>query len=646
MKRLTGIISLFFCALLMSCSNGISDKTGDINFSFNVEDALRAASLDRATDGSENTANSEKEYIFLVQVKGSKNYYKYQLRSVKIQNNTIAIGSFNGNPITGQSNYDENPISIEDCGDYVSENEAELTFTFDSVPTNQKYKVMFDMFQKVPVSQMEDQSTGETQTQYKFVHVLSGHSSDIQVLRGMQSPVEVDIDSFEYSPISLTFEYEGGGSDNIPVKAISAPRVQNSQQVTSDPPYLLKKYGRLWYNMYGKTNNEDSHLVKDIYYSLDPNSNYPDSSYKYSIPYGIEEDDTRAVPNPIYKEFTFNGNSYSLNDFFMSYSFPQDYLQREMKYPLSMTSPATISKDNFTFIEKTPSFEYESQDEVISGHTSKTMLFTSYQYTEGKAYARVDGLYSYLGGNNISSGESVALVLTIKGNNPLPSATQLYYKTAELDDLSKTTTESLGNLLFNNAHCLNHEPGETRFVIPLNNLNPTSDNLLQLAIKSDSDNPITYTFDIDYYIFPSSMHARIFDIANNRYQIDEYIYDPLNSAQDFTAALKGVTCYFNMSDNTFSPAQTRLSAEVYYTTNVNPFIVVTHDHGYNGTIKQLDTTMPSDYSVVPEYDFVFKELRNLDNYSGYCKFECYTDYKGSNYLLIVRDSELQLPKGV
>ena len=579
MKRLLGIISLVFCALLMSCSNGISDKTGDINFSFNVEDALRAASLDRATDGSENTANSEKEYIFLVQVKGSKNYYKCLPKAVKVQENGFQIinTTFSNNNNNNNTNY------AEDCGTYVNENEAELTFTFDSVPTNQKYKVMFDMFQKVPVPQYdEEDEEEEPQTQYKFVNVLSGHSSDIQVLRGMQSPVEVDIDSFEYSPISLTVEYaEGGGSDNIPVKAISAPR-ENSNSPWSTITYnIIKKYGKLWLNKQGGDSATPIRPIQDIYYSLDPNSNYADSSYKYSVPYGINNDNG-AIGHPFYNEFTFNGTSYSLDDFLMNYKFPESDVGtlNGTSETLLIDNQATISKDNFTFIENTPKFQYVSQDEVVSGSRQNVnLIFNRKQDNDDSSVydlVSTEDIYQLLGLNQNDgelSGKTIALVLKKKANSPNPTNNQLYYKVDETEP--DWDRDFFDYLLRSENHCINLKPGETKYIIPIEYDDETPKLTLFMDANENSPNSLSYTFDVDYYIFPVSMDPFIFNIKYNdnryRYELDEYLQKyanfPLGETQSgctFNTTLNGVFCLFSLADKRFVPVSMQLTSELWY----------------------------------------------------------------------------------
>ena len=628
MKRLLEMISLVFCALLMSCSNGISDKTGDINFSLNVEDALRAASLDRATDGSDNTANSEKEYIFLVQVKGSRNYYDYQIQTVRVENNTSANA--------GQSNPQQtgNIFTVSDpYGDYIRDNE--LSFTFGYVPANQKYKVMFDMFEKAPRG---DSSNGSSQP-LETIHVLSGHSSDIQVLRGMQSPVEVDIDSFEYSPISIVVEDEDGNIHYSNSPRAKAYSYSNNDNVTS---YVYKKYGKLWYEEQDNENDEEDayYPIKNIYYSLDPESNYPDSSFKFSVPgsYGYYETPTEG--------FSFQGTNGSLYDFLSKYSFPTGVGE------LTLGSPATISKDNLSFTENMPEIIFDSNDEVESGQITKTILFekksySDYDYETNQSINNYVLLYS----DDLSEllhlspeleTASIALVLTAKDDSPVTNNVNLFFKYKETTSFNPASFN--GDELYNAINCQTHKPGDRRYVIPLNDVTDTEQPLIMFIQCDDDASDCCITFDIDYYIFPGDAFIFGIEVEKDadenylyRHEMDEYFTPSgpyASEGNTFTAKITGVICNFNLADKSYSLARTGLNADFY--DNSNGFESATY--GDSDDIRFIQTDGTCTYNGENNsYQFKFADTKDWNSITSNIKFLCHTLCNDTNTLLVIRD---------
>lgn len=600
MKKLFGLFALLLCTILLSCNNLFSDKTGDISFSFSADDAIQAANayLARGADNDE-----QSEYIFLVQIQGSEGFHDYQIKTVQATNISSSY------PVSGQ---------------YLTDNKLE--FLFDYVPFDQTYKVMFDMFAKIDSN---------------LPHlVLSGNSNDIEVIPSIQTEVVVNIGNFTTSPISLKIEYEDDGYNTY----------ENPSSIAADPDIpgyginllLFKEYGKLWHR-----NDTTVFPVRDIYYELNSNSNFPDSFYRYSLPYEVRKNNEPFL-NYSY-DFNFDRNSSSIKNFLYYYSFPASATSEN--YSMSTEWKAKISKGGFTFAEKLPYFEYSSNDEVISGHRDNVQFkFNKKNYDGGSAFVYTDELSSLITGTSIQNGDSIALVLTMKGRNPIPSATQLYYK--ELTNNSFLDNSLVdGQELFDGNRCLNHKVGETKFVIPLN-FHSEDYRYLMMFITSDlSLMEASYTFDVDWYIFPQRMQACVLETVKEgngyRYELNNKISDyystNLSAGQNYTAKLSGVVCNFNQSDKTFSIANTGLNTELYYIKDnpapgTDPFTAISNN-SRTDNIKFLNTYVTTYYDeMIHNYDFEFKAITNLSgNPNTAYKFMCHANCTNTNNLMVIRD---------
>ena len=237
MKKLSGLFAFILCSILLSCSNFFSGKTGDISFSFSADEAIQAANSYAAR--SDDNDLYPDEYIFLVQIKGTEGFHDYQIKTIKVED----IG-----PV-------ENEFAVS--GQYLNNNNLE--FLFDYVPFDQTYKVMLDMFVKK-----------DSNMPYL---VLSGKSNDIDVLPASQTEVVVNLEDFTLSPISLKIEYEDGNQTLGGLHSISSKNTNTNQTTIS----FFKEYGKLW-------GGDEDKSIKSIYYELDSNSNFPDSSFKFSLP--------------------------------------------------------------------------------------------------------------------------------------------------------------------------------------------------------------------------------------------------------------------------------------------------------------------------------------------------------------------------
>ena len=82
MKKLFGVMCLFFCVLLASCNMGLfSDRSGSIDFSIPTEDLIKAANNYAARNGDDPDAC---EYVFFVQIRGNRRYYDSIIQKVNV----------------------------------------------------------------------------------------------------------------------------------------------------------------------------------------------------------------------------------------------------------------------------------------------------------------------------------------------------------------------------------------------------------------------------------------------------------------------------------------------------------------------------------------------------------------------------------
>ena len=594
MKKLFGLFALLLCTILLSCNNLFSDKTGDISFSFSADDAIQAANAYMAR-GANNDEQSE--YIFLVQIQGSEGFHDYQIKTVQATNVDSSYAA---------------------SGQYLTDNKLE--FLFDYVPFDQTYKVMFDMFAKIDSN---------------LPHlVLSGNSNDIKVMPSIQTEVVVNIGNFTTSPISLKVEYTNGNIDTINGPNSISSTVTNNQS----PLSLFKEYGKLW-------GGPEEQPIKRVYYELDPNSNFPESSFKFSLPCSYQ---SSTIPY----DFVFQDSTSSLEGFLFNHSFPADYPRIEGIPPaVEFPGKARISKGTLTFEENLPQFDFRSYDEVISGHRDNVQFkFNKKNYDGGSAFVYTDELSSLITGTSIQNGDSIALVLTMKGRDPIPSATQLYYK--ELTNNSFLDNSLVdGQELFDGNRCLNHKAGETKFVIPLNFHSEDYRYLMMFIISDLSSMEVSYTFDVDWYIFPQRMQACVLETVKEgngyRYElnniISEYYSPNLSEGQNYTAKLSGVVCNFNQSDKTFSIANTGLNTELYYIKDnpapgTDPFTAISNN-SRTDNIKFLNTYVTTYYDeMIHNYDFEFKAITNLSgNPNTAYKFMCHANCTNTNNLMVIRD---------
>ncbi len=571
MKKLFGILCVFLSVLLTACNVGLlSERSGSIDFSIPAEDMVTLAenysarSPENEPDGS---------YIFLVQIKGNRGYYRYQTQTVKV-----------GRESNDQWRPDD---QLNDSTQYLSKNK--LDFSFSGLPINQTYTVMFDMLinpagNEIPYS------------------VFSGRSEGVAVSAGQASDVGIKAMLRQESNLVLRVEYEN--SDE--------PKVLRTQsyimtKLTSGNGRLLnlsKKNGKLY-------EGEDI-IVKDIYYVLDSDTNYPASAFNYYINYSDDK---------TYK-LNFKNNKCSIKNF----------LIRKLQDSDSF-GQLTISNGKVKCSETLARIQMDTTNNLVAAHPqAQSTGITFYP----KIYDTVNGKWAYVASfqlndtpsyidtavNPIASGDTVVIVLYDDTSLGLEKR-QFYYKLSS-DSMSGNVVD--GELLFKNNNCITHKDNETTIVIPLNFIKDPNYNLILFedhGTEEQEEPTLQLNCSITYYIFPSDMHVFAFG-AGAAYEegqmTDDYRYEfnaslgkmTLSGGDNITATIRGNFCTVNFTDQKYTgfSADFNIVGELY---DGGPYHVDGEDDSFHPlSIDQHENTKVQTYKIndiKDEYSFVFKGIK-------------------------------------
>ncbi|MBR4790740.1 MAG: hypothetical protein IK024_07580 [Treponema sp.] len=611
MKKLFGFLTLFLCLLLTACNmNLLSDRSGSIDFSIPTKDIIDAAN-NYAARGADN--DQTWNYAFLVQIKGNRGYYDYQLQTL-----TVETHEDFGNLNPGQIN-----------GLYVKNNN--VNFSFNNVPAGQKYKIMFDAFIYYTIPNGDG----------SYYKTFSGNTGNIKVKPGKPSEVGITAKAPDESMFNLVIVTENAGTITIPAE--SAMDMLFVGNPGGNSPIFEKQFGVLTF----KTSQDDKSpkVVKDVYLSLSPDANIDSNSFNISFLYGERV-------NPSRYNLKFSNNTCSIKSFLLQgLKFSDDDI-RQISWPvMQVPGIIQISKNGFSYEEPVSGFQFSSNDEYISGHTSQTLTFEKKTYGNNeKVLLSTQELISL--GVDPWQGESLVLVLTAKEDNLISSATQLYFKMSNEPFLDSTVN---GATLFAENNCITHKEGEKKFIIPLNKLGNLGENpyfILFITTPDSAPDNINVTFDIDYCIFPSDMEAYVFGVGQNYNSAIEHRYEinrstpvdvVLENGNTYKSKISGNVLKLNLSSGLFSDASITLDAELndnvdYGGTSFHPLSNNAFDG--NGNVKQLETYV--DKNGVPSYSFIFKSITSIPDLTGTEKnhdfrFQCTTPCEDTNTLLVVRD---------
>ena len=600
MKKLFGFLTLFLCLLLTACNmNLLSDRSGSIDFSIPTKDIIDAANNYAARSGDDLDTS---EYVFLVQIRGNRRYYDSIIQKVNVS----------------IPNPDETLIMSEN---YLKDNNK--IFSFDRVPAGQTYKVMFNMF-----------ITDNNGTHLVF----AGHTDKVKVSAGKTAEAGITAKSFNSSIITFKIIYEDGTSESF--EPWTYWQIQEDQstggQMIMYPPMtmeLRKDYGKLVYM--DKT-------IKDIYYILNPDSNFDDPSFSFSIPY----DDPKIENATKYYDLKFTNNICSIKYFF----------SRILKLPagnipsgsdgLYTFGSIKVSNNKISYIEPSSQFTIQSSDEVLNGTiNNQTWTFESKTCGNDTVLIHLENIRDIL--SDLQKSWTGALVLKMKGDSVITSQTDLYYNFISKSSLSEITTS---DDLFSGCGSISHKQGEKRYLIPINGIGDTN-SYLAVFVKS-SAGAVNVSFDIEYVLFPPTFSTYVFGIGREysggreyRYEVIESLGVPPQDNGNYGATLYGVFCKYNISGGYFSREPIELKTELYdaaYCVNhddspwFHPLSNNAYDNQIEGNIKVLTT---EDSTSPRYYEFKYMHITNIPEVSGNShdmKFMCTAECDDPNTLLVAR----------
>lgn len=609
MKKLFGVMCLFFCVLLASCNMGLfSDRSGSIDFSIPTKDIIDAAN-NYAARGVDN--DQTWNYAFLVQIKGNRGYYDYQLQTL-----TVETHEDFGNLNPGQIN-----------GLYVKNNN--VNFSFNNVPAGQKYKIMFDAFVFYAYP-------GQEGTYYK---TFSGNTENIKVKPGKPAEVGITAKAPDKSMFNLVVVTENNGTFTIPAES-AMNMIFGSTPPNYSSPRFSEENGALIFRE-SEVDKNDKKVI-DVYLALVPNSNIDTSSFNISFLYGDSA-------NPSRYNLKFNNNICSIKNFIIQgIKFPADKIKNDETLEMTLPGLIQISKNGFSYQEPASSFYFRSYDEYLSGSNSMTLTFEKKTYDGGQVLLYVEPVNDLL---NVSFGgtdfDTAVLVLKTRGSNLVSTGTQLYYKLEEDQSGSlpfnygQEDDEISGSTLFYNNKCINHKTGENKFVLPFNKVDyPNGAWYLVLFVPYEGDSEtVDISVDIDYCVFPTNLNVHVFGVGQAydnqgnptggyRYETDILVNTSLTGSYKYKAMLNGYVCGLHLSDGYFSQKTVTLTGELYNSDSEHDFYPLS-----NGNIPVVQTYSGSNED---DNEFIFTNIRDpLMNASTY--FQCISPCEDTNTLLIVRD---------
>lgn len=624
MKKLFGFLTLFLCLLLTACNmNLLSDRSGSIDFSIPSKDIINAANNYAARSGDDEPAAS---YTFLVQIKGNRNYYKYQVKTVILPD----IPDFVQSPYQ-QINYSQEYLSKEN-----------LDFSFTGLPLGQTYTVMFDM--------LVDPSGYSTP-----YSIFSGRTEGVTVSAGQSSDVGIKAKYHEGSNLSLIVDYIGGYESKNLRTTSYIQKKQESNDLGEEPwtLNLSKKNGKLY---------DEDKVIKDIYYVLDSDSNFISSAFNYSIPYFDN--------GHKYYKLNFKNNKCSVKSF----------LLRKLK-TASFSGEVTISNSKIECPETLTTINLESKGNLVAQNKQGGfgLMFSP------KKYDVVNSKWAYVASLQLSSiidpyyytvapGDTVVLVLNVYEEPVIQfEKTQLYYKFSSMD-ISDGFID--GTKLFEDNNCINHQSKEKHIVIPLNNIKNPNDSLILFEDYGESaPTEQVMTISFTYYIFPSDMHVFAFGVGaaydsdgnmlenTYRYEFNTSIGNmSLNGGNTVNAHLKGKFCTVNFSDKEYINLETEgyfendlyITGELYDGGQYTPsegesesFHPLSNNEA-TGNNKSMKVSRDAlDYDYIGNYDFVFADILQPHTANGYkndFRFLCTAACASPDILLLVQYFDLSFTK--
>lgn len=610
MKKFFGVVGLIFCVFLASCNfNSLSNKTGSLEFSIPVNDIIKTynQSSARTMYDFEDTVNA----VCLIQVKGSKKYYKS-----KIESKTITSAD-------------------------VSNDKIYLDFSFEQVPVGQSYTVMFDFFIT------DDSGESDKIAKNLLMPVFTGKQEGVSVTAGKSTNVNILASYIKENSLGVKVDFADGTS-----KTYKGINWLDEEAMNSDDPNVRDGFEEMHANMYVSLTKVKDKLylneflsektleVKDVSYAIDADSGFTDSSFKYKVYYEGQNGNYTSL------DLNFKNNVCSIKDFIM---------QKDFFY----SAAVIMQKGDYNILLPTAIIRYWAQQQQggfdPSGYDNVTKLTFNKSGIDGESrYICNIPLSSIeIGTGNLddfNEGDTIVLLMyslpeNVVPNSPIKGISEFYYMQQEANLPTDPQQLYSGNKSIN---IVNGYQGDLNFVLPLNSAQNLQDkpNIMLFFDKSSSEESldlyciITAMVLQDTYVFAKT--------ANPNYRLGstvspwrfEFKYPIRNEDVQLNANLTlGITGTINADNIT-------LSGELVDGAYCEPIHEGETDYYHPLSNKDADGNIKAitieSYMIIDK-SFVFNEIVNIpdvgdDDHDYY--FQCTADYRDTLPILMITNFSL------
>ena len=486
MKKFFGIVGLIFCVFLASCNfSSLSNKTGSLEFSIPVNDIIKSYNQNAARSGDNEIGTDTFQAVCLIQVKGSRSYYKS-----KIDSKTFTPAD-------------------------VSNNKIYLNFSFDQVPSGQSYTVMFDFFIT------DDSEETNKIVPNMLMPIFTGKQDNVFVAVGRTTNVDLPASYMKENFLGVKVDFANGTSKVYKGLSFFEEDAMDGIDYTDPNAYarfeemqdslmvLLTKDGN---KLYLNNHSNPAPLeVNDISYVIDSNSNFTDSSFKYKVYYEGDEGGYTS------KALDFNNNVCSIKSFLMSTNF-------------FYSGCVVAEKGNYQIIVPTASISYYATGQQGGGHNpyygyeptygyadftgQNALRFTKKENSNPPRYICNLPLQTLLGNNTLSNGDTLVITLQeVALNSIFTNVTNFYYK-LQKDDISGLSDDILYK--DNNCNVIGYlEYNMNSFVMPLNYVDNVEQNpnIMFFFDKDGSEDNLDLACIVTYQFFSASQKYLAFKTA-------------------------------------------------------------------------------------------------------------------------------------
>ncbi|MBO4532143.1 MAG: hypothetical protein J5726_00390 [Treponema sp.] len=238
MKKLFLAFIVLAAFVLASCgSKDMSYRNGDVSFSISGSEVGRYLAA-RNTDGS---ADDKIEFAILVQIKGSKGYYAWQMGKAYYtpESDSVEVPEGVSNPVTTDG-------VMVDLPEEIQTHVESLIFPFKHIPANQTYNVAVDIFKK---------GTDSADAPHSFPDAwsvsLSGEKSEIRISAGSSTPVTVELEDAdeEQNNFALKVSYEKNNQPQTELISLDQETLDKYKFSHDDEYVYFSHAGREWYTL-------------------------------------------------------------------------------------------------------------------------------------------------------------------------------------------------------------------------------------------------------------------------------------------------------------------------------------------------------------------------------------------------------------